>query len=62
MVKQNTISATPRELPAGTQLTTFSYNQDPYLPCRFFGEIFNLKAPRLDNHLAFTLNPNFLKF
>ena len=37
---------------------SISYLQDPYLPCRFFGETFTIKTPVIDNHFMYELNSN----
>ena len=37
---------------------TWTYNQDPYLPCRFFGETFTIKTPVIDNHFVYQLTPS----
>ena len=37
---------------------SFTYMQDPYLPCRIFGERFTIKTPVIDNHFVYKLNPS----
>ena len=36
---------------------SFTYMQDPYLPCRIFGERFTIKTPVIDNHFVYKLTP-----
>ena len=60
VVKEYDVSSTSRQFPPSYSLPTISYNQDPYLPCRFFGEKFQMKTPTLDNHFKFTLTPNYV--
>lgn len=40
---------------SGTQ--SVSYSEDKFLPCRFFGETFDIFNPVIDNHLQFILTP-----
>ena len=37
---------------------SWASRQDPYLPCRFFGQTFQIKTPVIDNHFIFELMPN----
>ena len=37
---------------------TWSQTQDPYLPCRFFGNEFLIKTPVIDNHFFYDLLPS----
>ena len=40
---------------------TFSYMEDPYLPCRFFGETFTIKTPVLNDNLYIEIHPELTK-
>jgi hypothetical protein len=37
---------------------SYTFMQDPYLPCRFFGERFTIKTPVIDNHFVYKLTPS----
>ena len=37
---------------------SYTFLQDPYLPCRIFGEKFIIKTPVIDNHFVYKLNPS----
>tara|TARA_R110000796_G_scaffold109165_10_gene220517 strand:+ start:973 stop:5436 length:4464 start_codon:yes stop_codon:yes gene_type:complete len=60
VVRTNTLGVDRTEQGQPTAQKTFSYNQDPYLPCRFFGEKYAMNCPNIDNHFLFVLSPNYI--
>ena len=55
-VTETSITGTPRNF-GEFSVDRYSWLQDPYLKCRFFGETFTIKTPVLDDHYEFILHP-----